>query len=203
MTPYLESLTRDAAGTTSRRALQSQKGEGYLGICVKPGLGDRPLSWFTHPSPQGPAEVSGQDGLPPCQPCILFHPDRSQLQGAPHLVEWELRTWASGPPPPLHAGLGLLEGELQACVGEGWDGRNWGALKTPQALPTLRLCPHTGLRLSVVGCCVFAFFVGLLFVQRSGNYFVTMFDDYSATLPLTVIVILENVAVAWIYGTKK
>ncbi|XP_011933710.1 PREDICTED: sodium-dependent neutral amino acid transporter SLC6A17 isoform X2 [Cercocebus atys] len=54
-----------------------------------------------------------------------------------------------------------------------------------------------------VGCCVFAFFVGLLFVQRSGNYFVTMFDDYSATLPLTLIVILENIAVAWIYGTKK
>ncbi|OXB67218.1 hypothetical protein ASZ78_015859 [Callipepla squamata] len=38
---------------------------------------------------------------------------------------------------------------------------------------------------------------------RSGNYFVTMFDDYSATLPLTVVVILENIAVAWIYGTKK
>ncbi|EAW56432.1 solute carrier family 6, member 17 [Homo sapiens] len=54
-----------------------------------------------------------------------------------------------------------------------------------------------------VGCCVFAFLVGLLFVQRSGNYFVTMFDDYSATLPLTLIVILENIAVAWIYGTKK
>uniref|UniRef100_A0A8C3VUQ3 Transporter n=1 Tax=Catagonus wagneri TaxID=51154 RepID=A0A8C3VUQ3_9CETA len=57
--------------------------------------------------------------------------------------------------------------------------------------------------LFTVGCCVFAFFVGLLFVQRSGNYFVTMFDDYSATLPLTLIVILENAAVAWIYGTKK
>ncbi|OXB84508.1 UNVERIFIED_CONTAM: hypothetical protein H355_010935 [Colinus virginianus] len=39
--------------------------------------------------------------------------------------------------------------------------------------------------------------------RRSGNYFVTMFDDYSATLPLTVVVILENIAVAWIYGTKK
>lgn len=63
--------------------------------------------------------------------------------------------------------------------------------------------PTPASRLSVVGCCVFAFFVGLLFVQRSGNYFVTMFDDYSATLPLTVIVILENIAVAWIYGTKK
>ncbi|XP_009868482.1 PREDICTED: sodium-dependent neutral amino acid transporter SLC6A17 [Apaloderma vittatum] len=54
-----------------------------------------------------------------------------------------------------------------------------------------------------VGCCIFAFVVGLIFVQRSGNYFVTMFDDYSATLPLTVVVILENIAVAWIYGTKK
>ncbi|XP_027712590.1 sodium-dependent neutral amino acid transporter SLC6A17 isoform X2 [Vombatus ursinus] len=54
-----------------------------------------------------------------------------------------------------------------------------------------------------VGCCIVAFLVGLLFVQRSGNYFVTMFDDYSATLPLTVIVILENIAVSWIYGTKK
>ncbi|XP_030917617.1 sodium-dependent neutral amino acid transporter SLC6A17 [Geospiza fortis] len=54
-----------------------------------------------------------------------------------------------------------------------------------------------------VSCCIFAFVVGLIFVQRSGNYFVTMFDDYSATLPLTVVVILENIAVAWIYGTKK
>ncbi|XP_068275403.1 sodium-dependent neutral amino acid transporter SLC6A17 isoform X2 [Nyctibius grandis] len=54
-----------------------------------------------------------------------------------------------------------------------------------------------------VGSCIFAFLVGLIFVQRSGNYFVTMFDDYSATLPLTVVVILENIAVAWIYGTNK
>ena len=69
--------------------------------------------------------------------------------------------------------------------------------------PPRTFAPTLASRLSVVGCCVFAFFVGLLFVQRSGNYFVTMFDDYSATLPLTVIVILENVAVAWIYGTKK
>ncbi|XP_043932840.1 sodium-dependent neutral amino acid transporter SLC6A17 [Protopterus annectens] len=54
-----------------------------------------------------------------------------------------------------------------------------------------------------VCCCIFAFLVGLIFVQRSGNYFVTMFDDYSATLPLTMVVILENIAVAWVYGTKK
>ncbi|XP_056621950.1 sodium-dependent neutral amino acid transporter B(0)AT2 [Triplophysa dalaica] len=54
-----------------------------------------------------------------------------------------------------------------------------------------------------VGCCVLAFGIGLIFVQRSGNYFVAMFDDYSATLPLLIVVLLENIAVAWIYGTDK
>ncbi|KAG9353072.1 hypothetical protein JZ751_017648 [Albula glossodonta] len=54
-----------------------------------------------------------------------------------------------------------------------------------------------------VCCCIVAFVFGLLFVQRSGNYFVTMFDDYSAGLPLTIVVILENISVAWIYGTKR
>ncbi|KAJ1137770.1 hypothetical protein NDU88_004166 [Pleurodeles waltl] len=57
--------------------------------------------------------------------------------------------------------------------------------------------------LLTVGCCIFAFLIGLIFVQRSGNYFVTMFDDYSATLPLTIVVMLENIAVAWVYGTQK
>lgn len=57
--------------------------------------------------------------------------------------------------------------------------------------------------LITVGCCLLAFFIGLLFVQRSGNYFVAMFDDYSATLPLLIVVILENVAVSWVYGTDK
>ncbi|KAI3371011.1 hypothetical protein L3Q82_023661 [Scortum barcoo] len=54
-----------------------------------------------------------------------------------------------------------------------------------------------------VGCCVLAFSIGLLFVQRSGNYFVAMFDDYSATLPLLIVVVLENVAIAWVYGIDK
>lgn len=52
-------------------------------------------------------------------------------------------------------------------------------------------------------CCLVAFFIGLIFVQRSGNYFVTMFDDYSATLPLLIVVILENIAVTRIYGIDK
>ncbi|XP_053740617.1 sodium-dependent neutral amino acid transporter B(0)AT2 [Synchiropus splendidus] len=54
-----------------------------------------------------------------------------------------------------------------------------------------------------LGCCVLAFVIGLMFVQRSGNYFVAMFDDYSATLPLLIVVILENIAIAWVYGIDK
>lgn len=54
-----------------------------------------------------------------------------------------------------------------------------------------------------VMCCSVAFLIGLMFVQRSGNYFVTMFDDYSATLPLFIVVILENIAVTRVYGIDK
>uniref|UniRef100_A0A8C6N9V7 Transporter n=2 Tax=Neoaves TaxID=3078114 RepID=A0A8C6N9V7_MELUD len=84
---------------------------------------------------------------------------------------------------------------------------NWTLLMQGMDLgwrPWLPLgCSDHAWLLPTVGSCIFAFVVGLIFVQRSGNYFVTMFDDYSATLPLTVVVILENIAVAWIYGTKK
>uniref|UniRef100_A0AAR2LHR4 Transporter n=1 Tax=Pygocentrus nattereri TaxID=42514 RepID=A0AAR2LHR4_PYGNA len=51
--------------------------------------------------------------------------------------------------------------------------------------------------------CVLGFLIGLLFTQRSGNYFVTIFDDYSATLPLIIVVIFETVSVAWIYGADR
>lgn len=56
--------------------------------------------------------------------------------------------------------------------------------------------------LSVISC-ILGFLIGLLFTQRSGNYFVTMFDDYSATLPLMVVVIFETISVAWIYGADR
>ncbi|KAL1020838.1 hypothetical protein UPYG_G00005340 [Umbra pygmaea] len=69
--------------------------------------------------------------------------------------------------------------------------------------PVLDAFPKIRKEFLCVGCCIVAFLCGLLFVQRSGNYFVTMFDDYSAGLPLTVVVILENISVAWIYGTKR
>uniref|UniRef100_A0A8C2XAN5 Solute carrier family 6 member 16a n=1 Tax=Cyclopterus lumpus TaxID=8103 RepID=A0A8C2XAN5_CYCLU len=53
----------------------------------------------------------------------------------------------------------------------------------------------------ILTICALGFLIGLLFTQRSGNYFVTMFDDYSATLPLVIVVIFETISVAWVYGT--
>ncbi|XP_029293757.1 sodium-dependent neutral amino acid transporter B(0)AT2 isoform X2 [Cottoperca gobio] len=57
--------------------------------------------------------------------------------------------------------------------------------------------------LLTVSSCALGFIIGLLFTQRSGNYFVTMFDDYSATLPLVIVVIFETISVSWVYGTDR
>nr|XP_020461916.1 sodium-dependent neutral amino acid transporter B(0)AT2-like isoform X2 [Monopterus albus]XP_020461917.1 sodium-dependent neutral amino acid transporter B(0)AT2-like isoform X2 [Monopterus albus]XP_020461918.1 sodium-dependent neutral amino acid transporter B(0)AT2-like isoform X2 [Monopterus albus] len=51
--------------------------------------------------------------------------------------------------------------------------------------------------------CVLGFMIGLLFTQRCGNYFVTMFDDYSATLPLIIVVAFETFSVSWLYGADR
>ncbi|XP_015237892.1 PREDICTED: sodium-dependent neutral amino acid transporter B(0)AT2-like isoform X1 [Cyprinodon variegatus] len=57
-------------------------------------------------------------------------------------------------------------------------------------------------KLTVVSC-VIGFMIGLLFTQRCGNYFVTMFDDYSATLPLIIVVVFETFSVSWLYGADR
>nr|XP_057904130.1 sodium-dependent neutral amino acid transporter B(0)AT2 isoform X2 [Doryrhamphus excisus] len=57
--------------------------------------------------------------------------------------------------------------------------------------------------LLTVSSCALGFLIGLLFTQRSGNYFVAMFDDYSATLPLIIVVIFETISVSWVYGTDR
>ncbi|KAJ7985034.1 hypothetical protein DPEC_G00360940 [Dallia pectoralis] len=50
---------------------------------------------------------------------------------------------------------------------------------------------------------VIGFLIGLLFTQRCGNYFVMMFDDYSATLPLIIVVVFECFSVSWLYGADR
>nr|XP_046233087.1 sodium-dependent neutral amino acid transporter B(0)AT2-like [Scatophagus argus]XP_046233088.1 sodium-dependent neutral amino acid transporter B(0)AT2-like [Scatophagus argus] len=51
--------------------------------------------------------------------------------------------------------------------------------------------------------CIIGFLIGLLFAQRCGNYFVMMFDDYSATLPLIIVVVFETFSVSWLYGADR
>ncbi|KAJ8347232.1 hypothetical protein SKAU_G00286330 [Synaphobranchus kaupii] len=57
--------------------------------------------------------------------------------------------------------------------------------------------------LLTVFTCALGFLIGLLFTQRCGNYFVMMFDDYSATLPLIIVVIFEAISVSWVYGADR
>nr|XP_025948494.1 sodium-dependent neutral amino acid transporter SLC6A17-like [Dromaius novaehollandiae] len=88
----------------------------------------------------------------------------------------------------LNLGLSTMLGTMQGILTPLQD--NFPALRRRRAL-------FTGL------CCLGGFVLGLLFVQRSGSYFVAMFDDYSATLPLVAVVACEAVAVAWVYGAER
>ncbi|XP_029015558.1 sodium-dependent neutral amino acid transporter B(0)AT2 isoform X2 [Betta splendens] len=88
----------------------------------------------------------------------------------------------------LNLGLSTMFGTMQGILTPLMD--NFGLLGRHRTLLT-------------VSSCALGFLIGLLFTQRSGNYFVTMFDDYSATLPLIIVVIFETASVAWVYGTDR
>ncbi|XP_072822736.1 orphan sodium- and chloride-dependent neurotransmitter transporter NTT5 isoform X3 [Vicugna pacos] len=60
---------------------------------------------------------------------------------------------------------------------------------------------HSGLL--TVGVCVPMFLSSLLFVRPLGSYYVNLLDDYWTSLPLFFVVILETVAMAWIYGARR
>ncbi|XP_062031899.1 uncharacterized protein LOC133747585 [Lepus europaeus] len=57
--------------------------------------------------------------------------------------------------------------------------------------------------LLTVGVCMSMFLGSLIFARPSGSYLVNLLDDYWASLPLFFIVIVENVAMAWIYGARR
>ncbi|XP_045843252.1 orphan sodium- and chloride-dependent neurotransmitter transporter NTT5-like [Meles meles] len=58
-------------------------------------------------------------------------------------------------------------------------------------------------KLLTVGVCVPLFLGSLIFVRPSGSYYVNLLDDYWVSLPLFFIIILENIAMAWIYGARR
>ncbi|KAM9755935.1 orphan sodium- and chloride-dependent neurotransmitter transporter NTT5-like [Dama dama] len=66
---------------------------------------------------------------------------------------------------------------------------------------TFSLREHS--KLLTVGVCVPMFLGSLLFVRPSGSYYVNLLDDYWVSLPLFFIVILETIAMAWIYGARS
>nr|XP_046255268.1 sodium- and chloride-dependent transporter XTRP3-like [Scatophagus argus] len=51
--------------------------------------------------------------------------------------------------------------------------------------------------------CLFCLLLGLGFTTTSGNYWFTMFNDYGATFSLLFIVLIEIIAVSYIYGIKR
>uniref|UniRef100_A0A8C5G4N4 Transporter n=1 Tax=Gouania willdenowi TaxID=441366 RepID=A0A8C5G4N4_GOUWI len=51
--------------------------------------------------------------------------------------------------------------------------------------------------------CLFCMLLGLGFTTPSGNYWITIFNDYGATFSLLFIVLIEVVTVSYIYGIKR
>ncbi|XP_067021529.1 sodium- and chloride-dependent transporter XTRP3-like isoform X1 [Acropora muricata] len=87
----------------------------------------------------------------------------------------------------LSLGLGSMFGILE------------GALNS---LHEQKLIPLRKELLTGLTCCV-CMAVGALFCQTSGEYWLQMFDSFSATLPLLVICFFELVGVSWIYGANR
>jgi len=54
----------------------------------------------------------------------------------------------------------------------------------------------------VILCTIF-FGFGLLFCQGSGQYWLTMFDSFSANIGLLTIALFEVIIIMYIYGVKK
>lgn len=51
--------------------------------------------------------------------------------------------------------------------------------------------------------CLIAFIISLLFAQKSGIYWVTIFDNFAGTIPLLVLGIFELIAVVYLYGIDR
>ncbi|XP_027632261.1 orphan sodium- and chloride-dependent neurotransmitter transporter NTT5 [Tupaia chinensis] len=55
----------------------------------------------------------------------------------------------------------------------------------------------------LVGVCMLMFLCGIFFVQPSGIYFIILLSEYWTVIPIVVIIVLENIAVAWAYGARR
>lgn len=51
--------------------------------------------------------------------------------------------------------------------------------------------------------CMFCCLVGLIFIQGSGNYWLSLFDTYGGSIPLLIVAFCEMVSVVYIYGIDR
>ncbi|XP_076005964.1 sodium-dependent neutral amino acid transporter B(0)AT1-like [Genypterus blacodes] len=51
--------------------------------------------------------------------------------------------------------------------------------------------------------CFVSFSIALIFAQRSGDYWLALFDSYAGSIPLLVIAFCEMISVAYIYGIDR
>ncbi|KAM4688699.1 sodium-dependent neutral amino acid transporter B(0)AT1-like [Discoglossus pictus] len=51
--------------------------------------------------------------------------------------------------------------------------------------------------------CAISFLIALIFVQRSGNYWLALFDNFAGSIPLLVIAFCEMFSVVYIYGIDR
>uniref|UniRef100_A0A8C5DAZ5 Transporter n=1 Tax=Gouania willdenowi TaxID=441366 RepID=A0A8C5DAZ5_GOUWI len=71
-------------------------------------------------------------------------------------------------------------------------------------LQDLKVFPRTWPKEAVTGVtCFFCCLVGLIFLQGSGNYWLSLFDTYGGSIPLLVVAFCEMFAVVYIYGIDR
>ncbi|KAM5236220.1 orphan sodium- and chloride-dependent neurotransmitter transporter NTT5 [Ctenodactylus gundi] len=62
---------------------------------------------------------------------------------------------------------------------------------------------RTKVKLSLAGLSMLLFLGGLFFTRPAGIYFIRLLSDYWTILPIIVIVMCENLLVAWVYGARR
>ncbi|XP_046873160.1 solute carrier family 6 member 19b [Hypomesus transpacificus] len=71
-------------------------------------------------------------------------------------------------------------------------------------LQDLKVFPKSWPKEAVTGVtCVLCCLVGLIFVQGSGNYWLSLFDGYGGSIPLLVVAFCEMMAVVYVYGIDR
>ncbi|XP_072859615.1 sodium- and chloride-dependent transporter XTRP3 isoform X2 [Pogona vitticeps] len=79
---------------------------------------------------------------------------------------------------------------------------NTAAILTPLT-DSKFLSSHVPREMISGGVCFINCIIGLAFTMEAGNYWFDIFNDYAATLSLLLIVLVETIAVCYVYGLRR